>query len=127
MTRIAVVDDDLEFVALLRKGFRDQGWDTVEFGKRIGVVNSLVHVHPDAIVVELRMERPDAGWTLIHLLREGLHSVRDVPIVVCSGDATRIRERYPWLRQHGIPVVEKPFELDVMIGVIGDLLVRKAS
>jgi DNA-binding response OmpR family regulator len=124
MPCIAVVDDDSDFVSMLRAAFDDEGWETVGYGKRLGAVNFLVYSHPDLIIVDLGLEHPDAGWTLVELLREGLHSVRDVPIVVCSGDATQLRQRSSWLRSNDIPVVQKPFELDEMIGLVRDLLAQ---
>jgi hypothetical protein len=47
---------------------------------------------------------------------------RFVPLLVCSADLAQLQEREDWLREEGIAVLPKPFDLDELERVVSRLL-----
>ncbi|HVA88538.1 MAG TPA: response regulator, partial [Chloroflexota bacterium] len=76
---------------------------------------------PDAIVLDLRMEKPDTGWQLLELLRLD-PDLATVPVILCSADVTRLHERQQALAAHNCRVLDKPFHLDELLGVLREIL-----
>jgi CheY-like chemotaxis protein len=123
--KVLIIDDNINFVkmnsAVLEAGGyeveaaynAEEGFTKVEFGQ------------PDAIVLDLMMERHDSGFTLAKKLKS--HPVyRTIPILMLTavGDATGFRfsmetDGY-WMKTDDY--AEKPIEPDVLLEKIGKLI-----
>jgi DNA-binding response OmpR family regulator len=119
--RVAIVDDDPTFLAAVTRMFEREGWDVSGFATSLGVVSFLLALHPDLILLDLRLERPNSSWLLLRLLREELTSTREIPIMVWSVDVEQMRKRRPWLNFHGIPALTKPLDLDKVMSIASGL------
>ncbi|MCK5596194.1 MAG: response regulator [Candidatus Eisenbacteria sp.] len=123
--KILIIDDNINFVkmnttALEAAGYdvegaynSDEGFTKVEYGQ------------PDAIVLDLMMERHDSGFTLAKRLKT--HPVyRTIPILMLTGvgEATGFRfsmekDGY-WMKTEDF--ADKPLETDDLISRIGKLI-----
>lgn len=123
--KILIVDDNINFVkmntaALEAAGYEveaaynsDEGFTKVEYGQ------------PDAIVLDLMMERHDSGFTLAKRLKT--HPVyRTIPILMLTavGEATGFRfsmetDGY-WMKTDDF--ADKPLEADDLVCRIGKLI-----
>jgi CheY-like chemotaxis protein len=63
------------------------------------------------------MEQPDSGRMLLERLRRD-DSTAAIPVIVCSADGVQVHEQRQWLQGHGIPVLDKPFDLDVFLALV---------
>jgi CheY-like chemotaxis protein len=60
---------------------------------------------PDLIILDIRIEHPEAGWVTLDLLRPDPATTR-IPIIVCSADAAQLREKAPMLEAHRCSTLE---------------------
>jgi DNA-binding response OmpR family regulator len=128
--RVLIIDDNIHFVkmnsaALEAAGFEveaafnaDEGFTKVEFGQ------------PDAIVLDLMMERHDSGFTLAKKLKTH-PTYRTIPILMLTavGEATGFSfsmetDGY-WMKTDDF--ADKPLEPDDLVNRVTALLKRAAE
>ena len=119
--RVVVIDDDGACLALICEilgdaGYRATGWRTSR-----GALERLREQPPAAVIVDLWIEDPDAGWRLLAALRAD-PCLRHLPVVVCSAATASLRERADELRRAGWRAVAKPFDLDDLLGTVAALI-----
>ena len=115
--RIAIVDDSPEMIDLLRDVLEDRGFDVVTSGGERDLVEDLVAAAPDAIILDLLFPGPGSqlsGWDHLQLIRSH-DALRQVPVLVCSGDVVALRKRADDIRRDPLTdVIEKPFSLETL-------------
>jgi CheY-like chemotaxis protein len=122
--RISVVNDNADFLELMSAILdEDAGYDVTLFhGERVAI-GELAGSNPDLIIVDLLMGGA-SGWEIVTLARAD-ERLADVPIIVCSADVTALRERAGELERIGnIQVLAKPFAIDEMTDLVGELVGR---
>jgi CheY-like chemotaxis protein len=125
MGRIAIVDDDVTLTDLLVEILGELGYQATAYYQSEGTFALLGHLQPDLILVDGRIEGPQSGWTLLDLLRAD-EATTAIPLVVCSADLAQLEEREEWLREQGIGVLLKPFDLDELEQLVAQLLSRSS-
>lgn len=78
---------------------------------------ALLREPPDLILLDLRLEERDTGWTLLQTFRQA-PALRAVPVIVCSADVAFLRANAERLRELGCAVLPKPFDLDTLLGLV---------
>ena len=118
---ILIVDDDegvtQTFARMLRlEGFEVRTAMTAELGLREAAL-----VHPDAIILDLRMPLVD-GLGFLRRLRE-LESSRDTPVAIVTGDgpADGVMAHFE-VRALGAELRFKPLWLEDLVGLARNLL-----
>jgi CheY-like chemotaxis protein len=79
MGRIAIVDDDRTFTDLLVEILGELGYQATPYYQSEGTFALLRHLQPDLILVDVRIEGPQSGWTLLDLLRAD-EATRAIPL-----------------------------------------------
>ncbi len=126
---IAVANDDTDFLALMGELLRDEGYRVSIHRVAKNAYDELKAALPDLVVLDIHMETPEAGWTLLTLEP----TLSRIPVVVCSADVVALRAKTENLRAHGCDILEKPFDLDdllekVRLGLVGrEATARPAS
>jgi DNA-binding NtrC family response regulator len=110
MTRIAVVNDDTMFLEMMAAVLTERGWDTGIYREADSVFATLQRDPPDLIILDIRMETPETGWTLLELFTLD-RELCTVPVIVCSAALLDLRMHQEWLAQNGISVLPKPFNI----------------
>jgi len=108
---IAVVNDDTTFLDLMGFLIAERGWKSLILREAGPAFEQLKEAMPDVIIVDIRMEKPEAGWTIMELLTLD-PATRDIPLIVCSAAMFDLRSKEDWLTAHGIDVLPKPFDID---------------
>ena len=111
MACIAVVDDDPAFVALLGEMLELEGWDMHAILEGEAASERLARLRPDCVILDVRMEREGTTWAVLERLQLDPET-RAIPVIVCSAALDDLREREPWLTEHGVGILPKPFDLD---------------
>jgi CheY-like chemotaxis protein len=123
MARITVVDDNQEFLGLLRDLFDDRF--EVSTVAQVTSVNHVADTTPDVMIVDLHTNGTNSGltgWQLVELARRH-RDLRRVPIIVCTGDLTGLMRHGDELTAHdNVHLLAKPFELEVIEGLVGRLV-----
>ena len=72
---------------------------------------------PALVVLDIRLDQPEAGWTILELLRLDPATAK-IPVLVCSADALFLRAKAAALRELDCDVLEKPFDLDTLLAKV---------
>jgi uncharacterized protein len=108
--RILVVDDDFSLRVLLEAILKRLGAITLLASDGAEAIAQL-REQPDLVVLDLMMPKAD-GYAVIEHLRAYAPTLLDRTIVITAAPAKR---RQP---VHGLPVFEKPFDLDVVVAAL---------
>jgi DNA-binding response OmpR family regulator len=116
--RVVIVDDDAEFLALMRALLASEGrFEVITHPRAEDAKPLIAQVRPDLVVLDLVTNRQERGWALIEQLRAD-EAMAGLPIVLCSAAIRSLDERADWLAERGIAVVPKPFDLDDLLAAI---------
>ena len=108
---IAVVNDDTTFLDLMGFLIDERGWKSLILREAGPAFAQLKEAMPNVIIVDIRMDNPDAGWAVMELLTLD-PATRHIPLIVCSAAMFDLRSKEDWLNAHGIDVLPKPFDID---------------
>src|SRR5207253_6659198 len=126
-SRITVVDDSPEFLGMLVEllGEDGDGYRVTPMHGEVGSFEDIVRTKPNLLIVDLVLRNDDthmSGWELV-LLSRFHRGLREVPLIVCSGDTLQIRERADQLAELGnLHILTKPFSLEQLEGLVARLL-----
>lgn len=111
MTRIAVVNDDTVFLDMMMTVLGLRGWEAEAHRESSRAFRDLQAAPPDLIILDIRVDTPESGWTILELLTLD-PQLRHIPVIVCSAALLDLRAHASWLEQNGIAVLPKPFNVD---------------
>src|SRR5438128_7998496 len=114
---ILVVDDEEKIRRTLRGVLADEGFDVVEAADGRRALELLEHVEPRLAIVDVWMPEVD-GLELVERMRS--HAPR-LPIIVISGHGT-IETAVRVIRLGAYDFLEKPFQLDALLQLVGRAL-----
>lgn len=115
-TRIAVVDDDPAVRELLEVILTDGGYVAVSVPPGPDLLRRLASTRPATIILDWRVDDGEGG--AFDLIRADAR-LGATPILICTGDLDGIRRHAPRLAtQPNVVIVEKPFQIDVLLSVL---------
>ncbi len=114
---ILVVDDEAQIRNTLRGVLSDEGFDVVEAENGRAALEVLAQQSPRLAIVDIWMPEID-GIELVQRMRS---SAPAVPIIVISGHGT-IETAVRVIRDGAFDFLEKPFQLDALLRVVGRAL-----
>jgi CheY-like chemotaxis protein len=114
---IAVVNDQPEFLELMRDFLEMEGYDVLTIAKHQGAFEQIKRSKPDMVICDLVFNNEVAGWALIDMLYFDPQT-RAVPLVVCSAAVHQIREAQASLSSKGIKWLEKPIAFEELLEII---------
>ena len=120
--RVAVMDDDDEFAAMMEVLLQEEGFDFVRAPLGSLALDGLAESRPDVAVLDMRGVSDDGGMDLLRRIRADRRTAV-LPVLVCSADIALLRDRAAELA--ALPHVgslEKPFRIDALIGALMRLL-----
>jgi CheY-like chemotaxis protein len=129
VTRITVVNDNPEFLALMRDILEDDRYVTVTVdGDQPDALERIRASRPDLLIIDLRLGTDGVhGWDIAQEVRRdpGLDAL---PVLVLSGDVATLREIEEDLAatQHTAGMA-KPFGIDELERTIQRLLAEAAA
>src|ERR671932_1385567 len=89
---IVVVDDDRAYIEMLCDLLTDEGYEAICCLSDEEAYKVILEKRPDLVILDMRMEQPDSGWTVLEMLRLGSRT-RSIPVILCSGDVQFLREK----------------------------------
>lgn len=124
--RIAVVDDEPVFLDLLHALLSEEGYEPHLFPDGLDAYPRIHALAPRAIILDVRMESPTAGWRLLARAWDD-PVLRHTPVIVCVSDLPSLRERAADLEARGCAVLAKPFDVHALLDLLARLIDRSAS
>lgn len=121
MTRIAVVDDERELLNLITELFEERGWEVLPLAGGAGVVQAFRAEQPDVVLLDLWLGGSESGWQILQRMKME-PATRDIPVVVWTGALEGLKDKAEWLKEHSIPTLSKPFDIDELFNTIDGVL-----
>ena len=110
-------DDSPVILDLFREILEAEGY-RVSLSTEALDLDRVKRVEPDLVILDHMLgEGEGSGWQLLQQLRRDPETA-ELPIVVCTGAVHRVRENEALLRDLGIGVVFKPFDIDRLLEVV---------
>lgn len=118
---IAMVDDDPAMLSMVGDVLTDEGYQVLLWSEGKEAYDLVGQHHPDLLILDLRMEHPQAGWIIIHMLRLDPRTAK-LPVLVCTGDVDYVRTHKQILIENDCSVLLKPFSADELLTIVSQLL-----
>jgi CheY-like chemotaxis protein len=126
MARVTVVNDNPEFLELVRDILEDDRYDTVTIdGDLPDALEAVRASKPDLLMIDLRMGTEVMhGWDIAQEVRAE-PDFKELPVLVCSADVVALNELADDLaaKPH-VGILTKPFSIDDLTAAIDGLLAQ---
>ena len=123
---VLIVDDDPSIRETLRLILRDEGYSTQEAADGIEAMDALL-LSAGRIIVLLDLMMPRmTGWDVLSLVTEHEQIVSRHAFIVMTANkyAAAASTADPYfaslLERHGVPILEKPFDIDHLLGFVAE-------
>lgn len=127
MPRIVVVEDDYDLSRIMKDMLEDVGYEVVSYVQPSPDIPEHLKIYrADLLVVDARLNESIDGWEIIDCLKAD-PELRDLPIIVASGATDQVEAHRAQLEAEGIPILIKPFDLDDLEALVGQLLRRQPA
>jgi CheY-like chemotaxis protein len=129
MARVTVVNDNPDFLELVRDILEDDRYETTTIdGDREDALEAIRASRPDLLMIDLR-KGPDElhGWDIAQEVRRE-PELSGLPILVCSADTEALEALEDDLTAtRNVGTLTKPFRIDALTEAIDALLAEAAS
>jgi CheY-like chemotaxis protein len=124
MPRITVVNDNPEFLEMIRDVLEDERYETITLD--VDTPDTLDRIRasdPDLLMIDLLLgHEGDEGWRLAQQIR-GVPGFERLPVIVCSGDVPALLEIEPAVAGTAqAETLTKPFAIEQLTDAIDRLL-----
>ena len=117
--KILVIDDEEDIQKLLKIRLEQEGFTVVTAGDGERGIQTAELEKPDIIIMDIMMPNMD-GYSCLKEVRKS-QKIKDTPVLMLSGkEEEKIRDLFAFQKISGY--VEKPFELDVLVMKIKEIL-----
>jgi CheY-like chemotaxis protein len=122
--RIALINDDTTFLQLMEDLLQaEEGYEVLVCKVSSGAYEFVKEQRPDLVLLDIRMETPEAGWMVLELLTLDPQT-RDIPMIACSAAIRDLQDHEGLLKKYDIDVLPKPFDLDTLLEKVEAALTR---
>jgi DNA-binding response OmpR family regulator len=123
---ILALNDDQDILELFRVALEEEGYEVTVSLIVFEKLADIEQLRPDLILLDLRMGKEWEGWHLLQRLK--MHQpTASIPVIICSAAVNEVGKHLDYLRQHDIPIVYKPFDLDELLQQVRQTLQSATS
>jgi CheY-like chemotaxis protein len=116
---VAVIDDDADFQNMMEDLLRDHGYRVVGFPIGEGAYQVIKDLAVSLVILDIRLPGVSGYHVLNRLLTDP--ETTHIPVLVCTGESWSIQDRERLLKEMGVPVLLKPFDLDDLLAQVARL------
>ena len=121
-SHILVIDDDPSILETLRLILEQEGDYRVTTSEKLFEnLADVEQLHPDLIVLDVRLRGSESGWSFIERLKL-YHATANIPILLCTAAHIDTQEHASVLAQTGVALLYKPFEVDDVLQAVSIVL-----
>ncbi|MDQ6907917.1 MAG: response regulator [Chloroflexota bacterium] len=118
---VAIVEDDRAVLEMIAECLAVEGYHTLAYRQGAGAYERIAERRPDAVVLDIRLEHPRAGLSVLQRLRRD-PATATIPVLVCTADVAFTREWARTLGAHRCAVITKPFAIADLIATVACLI-----
>lgn len=124
--RILVINDDQSILDLFSHLLEAEGYEVFTSKVTYEDVKDIEGLRPALIILDFKIGNHNLGWTMLQKLKL-YRPTKDIPLILCTAALNEVREQEETLRQKGIPLIYKPFEIDELLQVVQQFLPPRSS
>ena len=117
---IVVADNDLPFLELLQDLLTEEGFRMIPHAERHGAATLSRQQQPDPVILDIRLEHPEAGWEVLDLIRLAPGTVQ-IPVIICFADSN-LHKKAAVLQDQRCELLENRFDLDRLVSTVNTAL-----
>jgi two-component system, OmpR family, response regulator VicR len=118
MPHILVIEDDAGLRETFQLILENEGYQVSLFASIFEDAAAVERLHPDLILLDVWVEGMNDGFTMLQMLRSSPRT-RSLPVIFCTVAAhPKIHEKVEALREQGLPVIYKPFDLQDLLQAV---------
>lgn len=118
---VAVVNDDTQFLRLMELVLSGAGYGTLIFYEGSNAFDRIKEHLPDLVVLDIRMEHPEAGWTVLDLMRLDRVTAH-IPVLICSADHEALEAKEEYLQSKHAGILRKPFDIEDLVARVREFV-----
>jgi DNA-binding response OmpR family regulator len=118
---IAVVNQDTIFLQLMEELLSEEGYYTYIEKEGDRAYQSIKKRKPDLVILDIRLNDPEAGFKVIELMRIDPETVQ-IPVIICSTATSIIRDNEARLREKQCDILMKPFQLEELLAKVAAII-----
>jgi DNA-binding response OmpR family regulator len=111
---ILVVNDTQEILDLFRDILEEEGYRVSLSTFTFRDLDDIVALQPDLIILDFMIGGEDYGWQLLQKTKMNRTTAK-IPIIVCTAALQLARELEGHLKEKGVGIVLKPFDIDDLL------------
>jgi DNA-binding response OmpR family regulator len=110
---ILVVDDSADYVGFVQSFLEAEGFQ-VDTALTTEAMQILLRSHtPDMVISDVRIPG-DEAFAVLNILRADART-SGIPVLLCTAALQEVEESSERLRQEGVEILFKPFDVDVLL------------
>lgn len=114
-SRILVINDDESILELYRLILEGEAGYTVTISLiAFEDVTDIAEMQPDLIILDAKLGAHREGLLLLQKLKM-YRPTEAIPVLLCTAADDLIRQNEATLRERGIPILSKPFDIDDLL------------
>lgn len=120
MARVTVVNDNPEFLELVREILEDDRYETTTIdGDRADTIDAIKASRPDLLMIDVRLGvEGDHGWEIAQRVRAD-EAFADLPVVLCCTDPLALEELAEDIdASRRVVTLTKPFSIDQLTDAV---------
>src|SRR5579883_2725665 len=120
-SHILIIDDDSSLLELYQLLLEAEGYRVTTSRSAYEQVADEEQLQPDLILMDMKLGGKESGFLLLQKLRL-YRPTKDIPVIICTAAVQVVREQEETLKEKGIPILYKPFEIDELLRVVQQFL-----
>ncbi|MEA2573909.1 MAG: hypothetical protein QOH93_1207 [Chloroflexia bacterium] len=121
---ILIVNDTEDLRQLMRDILHVEGGYEVSEGTYkpgTSMFEWVEELKPDLVIADVMFDQESLGFELVETVRLN-PATTHIPILLCSGAITALRERQAYLAEKGVGVLYKPFAVEDLLRAVKQML-----
>ena len=119
---ILIVNEEEELRELMRTILHGEGGYKVSQGTyKTAMLPWIEELKPDLVISDVTFGEDTLGFELVDKLKLN-PATAHIPIILCSGAISALRERQSYLAEKNVGVLYKPFEVEDLLGAVKQML-----
>jgi chemosensory pili system protein ChpA (sensor histidine kinase/response regulator) len=121
---IVIADDRQALTALLYIILEEEGYHVFACDSGEAAYQAIAQLHPDLAILDMQMEKPLSGLEVLRRLRSDT-ALSNIPVIIYTADIHSLRKVRMALAAHHCHILEKPFDLNVLLEMVARMVVPK--
>ena len=115
---VVVMNADRTFLEMMSEFLTEEGYDVLIVQEGPEAFDIIKNRMPAVVLLELLVTDPERGLMVLNKMRLHPETAR-IPVIIASTVTQLIRDNEPHLRAKGCDILQKPFELEELLSMMG--------